>query len=167
MRGSRYTPPTPITRDHASTDFNSDKPPLDEWLRAHALDYEGKASRTFIVTPAGGKEIIAFYTLAAGNVLRKDVPCKQRQDLPDPVPVMVLGRLAVDRRHHGNGLGKGLLRDAIRRTLSVSQNAGIRSLLVHAIDDEAINFYAKYGFQRFPTDTRTMMLMTETMADAL
>jgi predicted N-acetyltransferase YhbS len=136
-------------------------------LRAHALDNEGKASRTFVVTLAEGGVIVAYYTLAAGSVILREIPRRQRQGLPNPVPVMVLGRLAVDCNHHGRGLGKALLRQAMQRTLTVSREAGVRALIIHAIDDEAVNFYARYGFQHFPAGTRTMMMMIETMAGAL
>lgn len=164
---ARYNRPGPITRAHALEAFDSGKPPLDDWLRAHALDNEGKASRTFVVTPAGSEEIVAYYTLAAGSVVRVEIPRKHRQNLPNPVPVMVLGRLAVDKRHQGQGLGKGLLREANQRTLTVAREAGVRALIVHPLDDEAVNFYAKFGFQQFPAGTRTMMMMVETIAAAL
>ena len=80
---------------------------------------------------------------------------------------MVLGRLAVDRRHAGKGLGPALLREAMTRTLKVSNNAGVRALIVHAIDDDAVGFYAKYGFQLFPPETRTMFLPIESIAAAV
>jgi len=80
---------------------------------------------------------------------------------------MVLGRLAVDKRHHARGLGKALLREAVQRTLTVSREAGVRALIIHALDDEAVTFYAQFGFQQFPAGSRTMMLMIETMAAAL
>ena len=163
----RYSSPSPLTRDHASDDFDSGKPPLDDWLRAHALENEGKASRTYVVTFKGAASVVAFYTLAAGSVVRTEIPNKHRHGLPNPVPVMVLGRLAVDKRHHARGLGKALLREAVQRTLTVSREAGVRALIIHALDDEAVTFYAQFGFQQFPAGSRTMMLMIETMAAAL
>jgi predicted N-acetyltransferase YhbS len=81
-----------------------------------------------------------------------------RRNMPDPIPVMVLGRLAVDQTWQGAGLGRGLLRDAVLRTLTVSRHAGVKALLVHAISDEAKRFYAHNGFLDSPLDTMTLML---------
>lgn len=163
----RYDPPVPIARSHILEGFDSGKPPLDAWLRTHAHDNEGKASRTFVVTQAGSALVVAYYTLAAGSIVRTEVPGKHRHGLPNPVPVMIMGRLAVDRRHHGVGLGKALLREAGQRTLTVSREAGVRALIIHALDDDAVTFYAKFGFQQFSAGTRTMMMMIETLAVAL
>jgi ribosomal protein S18 acetylase RimI-like enzyme len=165
-----YVPPVPITAEHRLDRFDCGKPTLDEWLRAHALDNEGKASRTYVVTAAVGEEaghVVGYYTLANGSVVRSEVPKKIRQGLPNPVPVMVLGRLAVDKDHSGRRIGPALLREAMQRTLEASQIAGLRALIVHAMDDEAVSFYAKYGFQVFPAGTRTMFLPIVTLREAL
>lgn len=165
-----YSAPTPITADHRLDGFACGKSPLDDWLRAHALDNEGKASRTYVVTAQTGEDagnVVGYYTLANGSVVREEVPKKIRQGLPNPVPVMVLGRLAVDRSHGGKGIGPGLLREAMQRTAQASQIAGVRALIVHAIDDDAVGFYAKYGFQLFPAGTRTMFLPIETLRQAI
>ena len=163
---AKYRAPVPITAEHRLEGFESGKPPLDDWLKTHAIDNEGKASRTFVVVDDHGA-VWAYYTLATGNVTRTEVPRKLRHGLPNPVPVMVLARLAVDRRHAGKGLGPALLREAMTRTLKVSNNAGVRALIVHAIDDDAVGFYAKYGFQLFPPETRTMFLPIESIAAAV
>ena len=86
-----------------------------------------------------------------------------RRNMPDPVPVMVLGRLAVDRAYQGRGLGEGLLRDAILRTLQAAELGGIRAILVHAISEEAKRFYERHGFVASPVDPMTLMI---TVADA-
>lgn len=164
-----YSVPTPITDAHRVDGFDCGKPSLSDWLRTHALDNEGKSSRTYVVNAQMGEDagnVIAYYTLASGSVVRDEVPRKIRHGLPNPVPVMVLGRLAVDRRHGGNKLGKGLLREAMQRTVAASQIAGVRAIIVHAIDDDAVGFYAKYGFQQFPQGTRTMFLPIETVRAA-
>ena len=165
-----YASPTPITTDHRIDGFDCGKAPLDEWLKAHALENEGKASRSYVVTAQAGEDagnVVAFYTLANGSVTREEIPKKIRQGLPNPVPIMVLGRLAVDKRHAGNGIGPGLLRQAMQRTWQASQVAGIRALVVHAIDDDAVGFYAKYGFQIFPSGSRTLFLPIETLQRAI
>ncbi len=150
--------------------FECGKQPLDEWLKAHALANEDKASRTYVVAIQSGEDagnVIAYYALAYGSLILAEVPRKIRQGLPNPVPVMVLGRLAVDRSHTGKGLGPALLREAMQRTAQASDIAGLRALIVHAIDDEAVSFYAKFGFQIFPPGTRTMILPIEVLRQAL
>jgi ribosomal protein S18 acetylase RimI-like enzyme len=160
-----YRAPVPIGSGHRLDDFDCGKDQLNEWLRSHALNNEGKASRTYVVADTS-MHVLAYYTLALGSVLRAEVPRKHRHDLPNPVPVMVLGRLAVDRRHSRRGIGPRMLKEAIQRTLLVEREAGALALFVHAIDDAAVGFYAKYGFQVFPVGTRTMFMPIETMRAA-
>jgi GNAT superfamily N-acetyltransferase len=151
-------------------DFNCGRPPLDDFLKQRATRNEGRASRTYVVTSPGGVDagsVIAYYTLAAGAVAHDDAPPWARRNMPNPIPVIVLGRLAVDSRHHGRGLGKAMLREAIQRTLEASRTIGARALILHAIDDEAIGFNAPYGFRRFPTGSRTMFLPVETLTASL
>ena len=87
--------------------------------------------------------------------------------MPNPIPIFVLGRLAVDSNHQGKGLGRGLLKEAIQRALEASRTIGARALVVHAIDDEAIGYYAGYGFRRFPSDSGPLFLPVETLAESL
>jgi GNAT superfamily N-acetyltransferase len=163
---ARLRQPEPLAPHHRLDGFACGKPPLDQWLRAHALANEGKASRTFVVCD-DARNVMAYYTLATGSVARTQLPRRIRHDVPNPVPVMVLGRLAVDRRCQGLQLGAALLREAMLRTLRVSAQAGVRALLVHAIDDQALAFYTRYGFQAFPQETRTLLLPIETIAAAI
>lgn len=167
---SPYAAPVPLTSDHLIDGFDCGKPPLDAWLKTRALDNEGRASRTYVVLatvePQRG-EVVAYYTLATGGVALGEIRGKHRHNLPNPVPVMVLGRLAVDRRHGGHALGPALLREAMARALDISRVAGVRMLMVHAIDDEAATFYLSYGFHAFPAGGRTMFLLIETIAAAL
>jgi len=165
-----YAPPVPISADHRLDGFDSGKPLLDGWLRAHALENEDKASRTYVVTALSGTDagdVVAYYALAYGSVVRTELPKTIRQGLPNPVPVMVLGRLAVDQRHGGRGIGSALLREAMQRTVQAFQIAGLRAFIVHAIDDGSVAFYAKYGFQVFPAGSRTMFLPIETLREAI
>ena len=165
-----YAAPTPIDASHRLDSFACGKAALDDWLKAHALENEGKASRTYIVTAESGPEagnVVAYYTLATGGITRKEIPGKLRHGLPNPVPVLVLGRLAVDHRHARKGIGPAMLRETLSRIIEVSQTAGARALIVHAIDDEAVGFYSKYGFQIFPAGTRTMFLPIETILQAI
>lgn len=165
-----YNGPKAIGPHDRIEGFDCGKRPLDDWLKVHALDNEGRASRTYVVTAGAdpqASEVVAYYTLATGAVALKEVHRKLRQNLPNPIPVMVLGRLAVDRRHGGVGLGAGMLKEALQRTADISRSAGVRMLVVHAIDDEAVMFYARYGFRIFPAGTRTMHLPVETILASL
>lgn len=116
---------------------------------------------------AEGRGVAGYYALATGAVQRAELKSKLRHGAPDPVPVMVLGRLAVDRRHQGLGLGGALLQDAMRRTVEISRAAGVRMLLVHAIDEDAAAFYRRFGFQSLPRQALTLFLPVETIIAAL
>ncbi|GAA0328026.1 GNAT family N-acetyltransferase [Sphingomonas oligophenolica] len=166
----RYAEPAPIAAEHRLDGFNSGKPPLDTWLRTRALDNEGRASRTYVVVAKSGPQagaVVAYYSLATGGVALSEIRGKYRHNLPNPVPVMVLGRLAVDRRHAGVGLGTALLRQALQRTLDIAQSVGVRMLMVHAIDDDAVAFYLRFGFHLFPAGSRTLYLPVEEIAGSL
>lgn len=165
-----YTAPAPLDASHRLDGFDCGHPSLDTWLANRALENEGRASRTYVVTARNGQQadcVVAYYSLATGSVLRSEVARKLRHNLPNPVPALVLARLAVDRRHRGQGLGADMLREALIRTADISRTAGVRLLIVHAIDDEAVGFYARYGFQVFPAGSRTMHLPIETILAAI
>jgi GNAT superfamily N-acetyltransferase len=155
------TPPEKLRADHDLSRFQCGEPPLDDWLRRRALqNEESGASRSYVVCM--GLRVVAYDALAVGAVAHAGAPGRVRRNMPDPVAVMVIGRLAVDQEFHGHGLGQGLLRDAVLRTLQAAEIAGIRAILVHAISAEAQRFYERHGFERSPIDP--MMLMT-TLAD--
>jgi len=136
---------------------------LDEWLKRRALaNHLSGASRTF-VTADPGNHVYGYYALAAGVVSHQMATGTVRRNMPDPVPVMVLARLAVDTRAQGLKLGGALLQDALNRTVVVSQNAGVRALLVHALHDRARQFYEHYGFQASPLHPMTLMLRLDTV----
>lgn len=165
-----YTRPEPITADHRLAGFACGKQFLDDWLAVRALKSEAKSARTFVVSSRTGPDagrVIAYYAIATGSVAREEVPKKIRQGLPNPTPVLVLARLAVDKRHGNKGIGSALLRDAMLRALEISKSAGVRALIVHAIDEDAIGFYARYGFQPFPAGSKTMFLPIETLVQSL
>jgi predicted N-acetyltransferase YhbS len=114
------------------------------------------ASRTFVICQ--DNQVVGYYALASGSVERMASPKSIARNMPEPIPVMVLGRLAIDARMQGQRLGSALLKDALLRTLSVSKNVGIRAILVHAISEDAKRFYVGYGFQVSPIDPMTLML---------
>ncbi len=150
-------PPEPLAGDHDIADFDCGRPVLDDWLRRRALaNQSAGASRTWVV--CDGRRVVGYYSLATGSVTHSESPGRVRRNMPDPIPVMMLGRLAVERRAQGRGLGLALLQDAILRTLTVAQIAGIRALLVHALDSDAAHFYSRQGFLISPMDPLTLML---------
>lgn len=161
-----YEAPRPISPDDRLAGFDCGRPALNDFLRKRALKNEGKASRTYVVSSSAG-EVVAFYTLATGAVEHDGAPGALKRNMPNPLPVMVLGRMAVDLAHVRKGLGKAMLREAMQRVLEASRTIGARALIVHAIDDDAITFYTPFGFQAFPTGSRTLFLPIETIAAAL
>lgn len=143
--------PGPISSDDPTDDFDSGNPVLDGWLTGEALRNEQSgASRTYVVREAG--RIVAYYSLATGGVERSSAPGGIRRNMPDPIPVMILARLAVARSHQGRGIGRALVRDALLRTARASGIAGIRAVTVHAIDEQAAAFYERLGFKPSPVD---------------
>ena len=153
----KITAPEPLTTAHHVGDFDCGAESLNFWLKKHALKKEAVgSSRTFVV--CSDQQVIGYYALAAGSVARQEAPGKVKRKMPDPIPVMVLGRLAVDKRWQAMGIGKGLLKDALLRTLAVSSLVGIRAILVHALSEEAKDFYLRHGFSESPIDPFTLML---------
>lgn len=151
-----FTAPEILTDAHALGAFSSGDEELDVWLRTRALRNQTTgASRTYVL--CANTEIVAYYALAVGSVMQITAPGRIRRNMPDPIPVMILARLAVGKRWQGQGLGKALVRDAVLRTLQAADIAGIRALLVHAISAEAKRFYEKLGFQPSPLDPMTLM----------
>ena len=154
----KLSSPQPLTASHQLDTFACGETSLDDWLRRRALiNQTTGASRTFVVTDESG-QVLAYYALAAGAVSHQESPGTIRRNMPDPVPVMVLARLAVDQRLQGQQVGGALLKDALQRAVSVAQNIGVRALLVHALNDRARQFYAHYGFVPSPANPMTLML---------
>ena len=150
--------PQPLSADHQLNTFNCGETSLDEWLKRRAiLNQANGASRAFVVVDES-QLVMGYYALAAGAVHHQDATRSIRQNIPDPIPVMVLARLAVDIRTQGMQLGAGLLRDAVDRSLAVAKNTGVRALLVHALHERAKEFYLYFGFQASPVHPLTLML---------
>jgi GNAT superfamily N-acetyltransferase len=155
--------PEKLRFDHDLSEFECGEPALDDWLRRRAWqNEESGASRTYVV--CSGKQVVGYYALAVGAVAHEQSPGRVRRNMPDPVPVMIIGRLAVHRDYQGRKIGPALLRDAVLRTLQAAEIAGIRAILVHAISDRARQFYEACGFSPSPMDTMTLMI---TMVEAV
>src|SRR3954451_13195363 len=149
--------PEPLAPDHELDVFESGVATLDEWLkrRARRNELEG-ASRTFVI--CAGRRVVGYYSLAAGSVLHVVATGKVRRNMPDPVPALLLARLAVDQAWSGKGLGADLLSDATLRALGAAESIGVRAILVHAISDRAKTFYEKHGFRSSPVEPMTLMV---------
>ncbi len=158
--------PCPIAGTHDITAFDCGDTTLNDWLQRRAIKNENSgASRTFVVCE--DNTIIAYYSLAVGAITREESSGKIRRNMPDPIPVMVLGRLAVDVDWQGKQMGTGMLKDAIQRTIIVAEQAGIRALLVHALTDKARNFYQQWGFRKSLTNDMTLMITLDETKKAM
>ena len=155
------SPPTPLADLHELNDFFSGVTSLDDWLkrRARANQLSG-ASRTFVV--AENHNVVGYYALASGAIAAPSSVGRFRRNMPDPIPVAVLGRLAIDRSWQGKGLGRALFRDCALRVAHAADTIGIRGIVVHAISDQAKAFYLALGFDPSPAEPMTLMV---TLAD--
>lgn len=159
-------PPQRITAAHDLSQFESGEPELDDWLRRRALANEAAhASRTYVV--CDGKQVVGYYTLANGALQRERAPKPVTRNMPDPIPAMVLGRLAVDQQYQRQGIGRALLADALKRVAQAADIAGIKVVLVHAISDEAKRYYERNGFLPSPIEPRTLCLPVATIQQSL
>lgn len=150
--------PATLNASHDLQGFACGEQSLDEWLKRRALPNQASgASRTFVVADSA-RRVMGYYALAAGAVAHGDATGSVRRNMPDPIPVLVLGRLAVDHRAQGIKLGASLPRDAVLRATAVAENVGVRALLVHAIHERARQFYLAFGFQPSPLHPMTLML---------
>jgi len=157
-----FSAPEKLDASHDVSQFECGESSLDNWLKLRALQNEEVgASRTYVL--CAGQEIAGYYALATGAISHDEATGKIRRNMPNPVPVMILGRLAIASKFQGCGIGKALLRDAVLRVVQAAEIAGIRAILVHAISDQAKHFYEKHGFVPSPADPMTLMI---TVAEA-
>ncbi|MBB1161566.1 MULTISPECIES: GNAT family N-acetyltransferase [Sphaerotilaceae] len=158
--------PQPLSDEHQLAGFDSGEPSLDDWLRRRAAKNQANgSSRTYVVCE--GDRVVGYYCLAAGAVGHAEAPSTMRRNRPDPVPVLVLGRLAIHKSHHQQGIGTALLNDAIRRAIQAADIAGVTALLVHALSEQARRFYLSRGFIESPVKPMTLCLMLATVDQAL
>lgn len=166
IAGPQLRPPERLTENHDVSSFDCGHRELNDWLARQAVASEAKSARTYVVARDG--RVIGYYCLAAGSVTRSDLPkAKLRKNMPDRVPIVVIGRLAVDLEFQGRGLGQALLKDALLRILTAHDVVGVRAILVHAIDDKACDFYRQLGFQSTFGNIRALVLPIETAKQGL
>lgn len=153
----------PLAGTHRINEFECGEAALDEWLKRRAMANQlSGSSRTFVVVDDESR-VFGYYAMAAGAVSHQLATSGVQRNMPELVPVMVLARLAVDHRAQNIKLGSALLQDAVKRAVAVSHNAGVRALLVHALNDRARQFYEDYGFQASPHHPLTSMLRLSTV----
>lgn len=153
--------PEPLAPHHDVEAFGSGIESLDNWLKRRALKNQATGgSRTFV--SCDGRRVLAYYALASSAIAIDAAPGGFRRNMPDPIPVVVLGRLAVDRTRQGEGLGRALVRDASLRVIQAADIIGIRGMILHALSAEARVFYERIGFEPSPLDPMTLMV---TLAD--
>jgi predicted N-acetyltransferase YhbS len=155
------TAPEPLADHHLIGDFASGVASLDDWLKRRASKNQAAdASRTFVACE--GAKVVGYYALASGGVETATAPGHFRRNMPEPIPVVVLGRLAIAHSHKRRGLGRALFRDSAKRVLHAADSIGIRGILVHAISEDAKAFYLALGFETSPLEPMTLMV---TLAD--
>lgn len=166
-RRARLTSPAPLKPAHDIEAFDCERAELGDWLRKWARKAaEGDTAKTYVVC-RGGRRVVGYFSLAAGAVEHGIAPNSLRRNAPDPVPVIILARLAVDRGEARQGLGTALLGDAMKRSVRAAGIIGARALLVHALDDRAAAYYRKFQFAPFGRDAQTLYLPMRTLRAAL
>lgn len=156
--------PRPIEATDNTTDFDSGEESNDRYLADRALtNHLADLGRCYVCIDGDMDKVLGYYTLSAVAVEHADLPGKVRRNAPNPVPAVLMGRLAIDTKAQGSGLGKFLVRDAILSTMAAADRIGVRILLVHALHEQAATFYEKLGFKRSPTDPLHLYLL---LADA-
>lgn len=164
-RGDIHSPAL-LEEDHDCSSFDCGNAALNDWLKSRALKVQGKTARTYVVCEGAG--VIGYYCILSGAVERAQLAkALKEHGLPNHIPVAIIGRLARDLRYKGTGLGPDLLQDALRKIAVASRTIGIRCVLVHAIDDKAVQFWKANEFIESPLGSRTFYLPIETIIDSL
>lgn len=159
-------PPSTLTTNHKLDKFDCGEASLNHWLIKRALKNNlTGASRCFVLSV--DNQVIAYYCLSAGAISHQASPKAMRRNMPDPLPVLLLGRLAVDKRYHHRGIGRALLRDAMIRAVNVAGDTGVFAILVHALSESAKQFYLSCGFVLSPLQPMTLMMTLETVRSIL
>jgi predicted N-acetyltransferase YhbS len=164
-----YSPPEPLRGRHRTEEFECGEDSLDIWIEKHARQAEASGSARVFVTTDDDERVVGFYALAAASVAPKDATGRlmQGQSGHQPVPAILIARLAVDLDHQGNQVGRSLLRDALLRSATAADSIGARGVIVHAISADAAHFYERFGFERSPTDPRHLILLMKDLRKLL
>ena len=164
-----YSPPEPLRGKHLTDGFECGEPSLDIWVEKHARQAEASGSARVFVTTDDGERVVGFYALAAASVGPEDATERLMKGQPkhQAVPAILIGRLAVDLDHQGDQLGRSLLQDALLKCATAAGSIGARAVIVHAISDDAVHFYERFGFEASPTDPRHLILLMKDLRKLL
>jgi GNAT superfamily N-acetyltransferase len=166
-RRAKLTSPLPLKRGHDLTEFDCDRAPLNDWLRKWAWKAsESNTAKTYVVC-RGTKKVVAYAALAAGATDIDELPSILSRNCPDPMPAIVLARLAVDKSEKGQGLGRAILSDAMKRAAKAARVIGAKAILVHALDEKAVSFYEVFEFRRLYAGSQTMFIPMKTVQNEL
>ena len=156
------TAPVPLQASHRLDAFSCGEPSLDEWLMRRALKNQiAGASRCFVLCV--GQTVVGYYSLSAAAICHEAAPKAMRRNMPDPLPVLLLGRLAIDHRYHNQGLGQALLRDVMLRAVHIATETGVFAIMVHALSEAAKRFYLSRGFIESPLQPMTLIMTLATI----
>lgn len=164
---STFGSPRALTPGDKFVTFDCGEPSLNEWLRSRALKNETTgASRTFVTVEAASGDVAGYYCLSASSLALEDSPGRVKRNMPSPIPIILIGRLAVDQRFKGRGLGASLLQDAVLKGVEASRILGARAFVVDALNDDAERFYRKFGFELMPPAAKRAMFLLVSDAEA-
>ena len=162
MTSLKLSLPEPISSDHLVDDFDCGELSLDHWLKKRALKNQASdASRCFVI--CDGRSVIGYYSLSADGISHEAAPKAMRRNMPDPLPVLLIGRLAIDKKYHNQGLGRALLRDAMLRAVHIASDTGVFAIMVHALSEQAKRFYLSSGFVESPLQPMTLIMTLATV----
>ena len=162
------TSPEPISSNHNFANFTCGKPVLDDWLIKKALKNQiDGGSRTFIVMDSDLDQVVGYYCISTGSVSHELAPGNVRRNMPHPIPIILLGRLAVRIDYANQGISRGLMKDGYKRAASVAEQFGVRALMVHALDDESRQYYLNLGFTGSTIQERTQMIRMKDIVASL
>lgn len=155
-----FRSPRPLLPTDDVSTFDCGAASLNDWLRTRALKNETTgASRTFVSIDSKTDAVAGYYCLSASSLLLEDAPGGVRRNMPDPIPVILIGRLAVDEAVKGKGIGASLFQHAVVKGLEASRIIGARAVIVDALDEEAERFYSKFGFTLMPPASKRAMYL--------
>ncbi|OGT47883.1 MAG: GNAT family N-acetyltransferase [Gammaproteobacteria bacterium RIFCSPHIGHO2_12_FULL_38_11] len=161
------TAPSLLSDEHDVDSFDCSEPTLNDWLKKRAAKNNASdASRCFVICNENN-EVVGYYSLSAGAISRELAPKSMQRNMPDSLPVLVLGRLAIDKNYHNKGLGSALLRDAMIRSVNIAQDAGVFAILIHSLSDKAKQFYISRGLVESPLQPMTLFMTLATIRDIL
>ncbi|HEV7742692.1 MAG TPA: GNAT family N-acetyltransferase [Pseudolysinimonas sp.] len=164
---STFSSPRALTAGDNVVTFDCGEPSLNEWVRSRALKNETTgASRTFVTVEAESGDVAGYYCLSANSLALEDAAGRVKRNMPSSIPIILIGRLAVDERFNGRGLGASLLQDAVLKGMEASRILGARAFVVDALNEDVERFYRKFGFELMPPAAKRAMFLLVSDAEA-